>query len=50
MVKCKQTLIKCQKTHYMIFSLYRNRITNDTDIKINGQIVARVACTKFLRV
>ena len=36
-----------QKTHYMIFSLSRNRIINDTDIKINGQIVARVACTKF---
>ena len=34
----------------MIFSLSRNRIINDTDIKINGQMVARVACTKFLGV
>ena len=50
MVKCKQTVIKCQKTHYLIFSLYRNRIINDTDIKIIGQMVARVACTKFLGV
>ena len=32
----------------MIFSLSRNRIINDTDIMINGQRVARVACTKFL--
>ena len=31
-------------------SLSRNRIINDTDIKINGQMVARVACTKFLGV
>ena len=38
------------KTHYMIFSLSRNRIINDTDIKINGQMVARVACTKLLGV
>ena len=50
MAKCKQTVIKCQKTHYMIFSLSRNRIINDTDIKINGQMIARVACTKFLGV
>ena len=42
--------LNVQKTHYMIFSLSRNRIINDTDIKINGQIVARVACTKFLGV
>ena len=34
----------------MIFSLSRNRIINDTDNQINGQMVARVACTKFLRV
>ena len=34
----------------MIFSLSRNRIINDTDIKINGQIVARVACTIFVGV
>ena len=34
----------------MIFSLFRNRIINDTDIKINGQMVARVACNKFLGV
>ena len=34
----------------MIFCLYRNRITNDTNIKINGQMVARVSCTKFLGV
>ena len=39
-----------KKTHYMIFSLFRNRIINDTDIKINGQMVARVACNKFLGV
>ena len=32
----------------MIFSLFRNRIINDT--KINGQMVARFACTKFLEV
>ena len=50
MIKCKQTVIKCKKTHYMIFSLSRNRIINDTDIKINGQLLARVACTKFLEV
>ena len=25
-----------------------SKIINDTDIKINGQMVARVACTKFL--
>ena len=48
MVKCKQTVIKCQKVNYMIFSLSRNRIINDTAIKIIGQMVARVACTKFL--
>ena len=36
-----------KKTHYIIFSLSRNRIINDTDVKINGQMVARVACTKF---
>ena len=34
----------------MIFSLSRNRIINDIDIKINGQMVARAACTKFLGV
>ena len=39
-----------KKTHYMIFSLSRNRIINDTDIKNYGQMVARVACTKFLGV
>ena len=44
MFKCKQTGIKCKKTHYIIFSLSRNRIINDTDIKINGQMVARAAC------
>ena len=37
-----------KKTHYMILS--RNRIINDTDIKINGQIKSRVTCTKFLGV
>ena len=47
MGKCKQTVIKF---HYMILSLSRNRIINDTDIKIDGQMVARVACTKFLGV
>ena len=36
-----------KKNHYLIFSLSRNCINNDTDIKINGQMVARVACTKF---
>ena len=36
-----------KKTHYMIFSLSRNLIINDTDIKMNGQMVARVACTKL---
>ena len=50
MVKCTQTVIKCQKTHYMIFSLSRNRIINDTDIKINGLMVARVTSTKLLGV
>ena len=39
-----------KKTHYMIFSLSRNCIFNDTDIKINGQMVARVTCFKFLGV
>ena len=34
----------------MIVSLSRNRINNDTDITINGQMVARVTCTKFLGV
>ena len=42
--------LNVKKTHYMIFSLSRNRIINDTIIKINGQMVARVTCTKFLRV
>ena len=42
--------INVKKTHFMIFSLSRNRIINDTDIKIYGQRVARVACTKFLGV
>ena len=43
MVKCKQTVIKCQKkTDYTIFSLSRDRTINDTDIKIDGQMVARV--------
>ena len=46
MVKCKQTVSKCQKNHYMIFSLSRNRIISDTDIKIIGQMVARVSCTE----
>ena len=32
----------------MIFSLYRNRIINDTDIKIKG--VTRVTCTKFYNI
>ena len=40
--------LNVKKTHYMIFSLSRNRIINDTDIKINGQMVTRVACTNFL--
>ena len=42
--------LNVKKTYYMIFSLFRNRIFNDTDIKINGQMVACVACTKFLEV
>ena len=42
--------LNVKETHYMIFSLSRNRIINDTDIKINGQMIARVACTKFLGV
>ena len=42
--------LNMKKTHYIIFSLSRNRIINDTDVKINGQMVARVACTKFLGV
>ena len=42
--------LNVKKTHYMIFSLSRNRIIKDTDIKINGQMVARVTCNKFLRV
>ena len=42
--------LNVKKTHYMIFTLSRNHIINDTDIKINGQMVARVACTKFLGV
>ena len=42
--------LNVKKTHYMIFSLSRNRIINDTNIKINEQMVARVACTKFLGV
>ena len=46
----KKLSLNVKKTHYMIFSLSRNRIINDTDIKINGQMVARVACIKFLRV
>ena len=39
--------LNVKKTHYIIFSSFRNCIINDT--KINGQMVARVACTKFLR-
>ena len=34
----------------MIFSLSQNRIINDKDIKINGQMVARVTYTEFLGV
>ena len=34
--------LNVKKTHYMIFSLSRNRIVNDTDIKINWQMVARL--------
>ena len=45
-----QLSFNVKKTHYMIFNLYRNRTFNDTDIKINGQMVARVACTKLLGV
>ena len=44
-VKCKQNW---QKSHCTLFSLSRNRITNDTDIKINEQIVSRVIGSKFL--
>ena len=40
--------LNVKKTHYKIFNLSRDRIINDTDIKINGQMAARVACTKFL--
>ena len=50
MVKCKQTVIKCKKNSLHDFNLSRNRIINDTDIKINGQMLSRVACTKFLGV
>ena len=39
-----------KKAYYIIFGLSRNRIINDTDIKINGKMVARVAFTKFLGV
>ena len=39
--------LNVKKIHYMIFSLSRNRLVNNTDIKINGQMVSRVACTKF---
>ena len=42
--------LNVKKTHDMVFSLSRNRIINDTDIKIDRQMVARVACTKFLGV
>ena len=42
--------LNVKKTHHIIFSLSRNRIINDTDIKIIGQMVARAACTKFLGV
>ena len=42
--------LNVKKTHYMIFSLSRNRNINDTDTKIIGQMVARVACTNFLGV
>ena len=45
-----QLSFNVKKSHYMNFNLYRNRIFNDTDIKINGQMVPRVACTKFLGV
>ena len=34
----------------LLYDLFRNRIIKDTDIKINWQMVARVACTKFLGV
>ena len=51
MVKYKRTVIKCKKKpHYMIFSLSRERIINDTDIRINGQMMAHVTCTKFIGV
>ena len=35
---------------WLLYALSRNRIIKDTDIKIIGQMVARVACTKFLGV
>ena len=38
--------VNVKKKHYMIFSLSRNRIISDTDIKIIGQMVARVSCTE----
>ena len=43
-----QLSFNVKKAYYMIFNLYQNSIFNDTDIKINGQMVARIACTKFL--
>ena len=42
--------LNVKETHHINFCSSRNRIINDTDIKINGQTVAHVACTKFLGV
>ena len=42
--------LNVKKTHPINFCSSRNRIIYDTDIKINGQMVAHVACTKFLGV
>ena len=35
-VNVNKLSLNVQKTHYVIFSLSRNRIINDKDIRING--------------
>ena len=40
--------INLKKKHFMIFKTKKNKFNETTAIKINGQIIKQVKCTKFL--
>ena len=49
-LKANKLSLNIKKTHYMCFSAKKNKVKPDISLKIDGEIIAEVASSKFLGV